>query len=225
MFSRASKPPCGIENGLWLNSSFPSLSSNIGKSTIQQNSNLLLSIKSNLLPNSSLTCPASFSTIPGTSATKKIQSPGFELVLFCISILASSVINLAIGPWKEPSSKILSQANPFAFNSLIAKSVISSKKLLGLSPTSCVAITRTTIFLNALNSRFAKISETSTISNGFLKSGLSVPYLSITSSYFNLGNGYILIFLSENCLKALYITGSILVKTSSWLAKLISISN
>ena len=112
-------------------------------------------------------------------------------------------MNLAIGPWKDPSSKILSQASPLAFNSLIAKFVISSKKLLGLSPTSCALITRTIIFLNALKSKCSKISVTSTISNGFLKSGLSVPYFNITSLYFNLGNGQSFIFLSENSLNKL----------------------
>ena len=63
------------------------------------------------------------------------------------------------------------------------------------------------------------------IYNGFLKSGLSDPYLSIASLYVILGNGYSAIFLFENCLNVLYITGSITLNTSSCVAKLISISN
>ena len=63
------------------------------------------------------------------------------------------------------------------------------------------------------------------IYNGFLKSGLSEPYLSIASLYVILGNGYFAIFLSENFLNVLYITGSITWNTSSCVAKLISMSN
>ena len=52
MLSSASISPCGIEKGLWLKSIFFASSSysNIGKSTIQQNSKRFLSIRSSSVP-------------------------------------------------------------------------------------------------------------------------------------------------------------------------------
>ncbi len=81
-FSRASNPPCGIENGLWLNAILSCSShSNIGKSIIQQNWKTSLSINPLIfLPSFILICPASSVALFSLSAIKKIVS-------FCVNRL------------------------------------------------------------------------------------------------------------------------------------------
>ena len=78
------------------------------------------SIKPKRFPSSALISPDKVLTIFGVSAIKNKQSPGFEPVLFNISSLALSGINLAIGPWNVPSSNTRSQARPLALHSFIA---------------------------------------------------------------------------------------------------------
>src|SRR3546814_17349596 len=71
----ASRPPWGIENGLWLNSIFPVLSSSsyIGKSVIQQKRNVAFSSRYSSRPIRSSGLPASFAAAPGLSeATKTV---------------------------------------------------------------------------------------------------------------------------------------------------------
>jgi adenine-specific DNA methylase len=92
-----------------------------------------------------------------------------------------------------------SDLNPVA-PSVFAPLSKLSKKLLGLEDTFFATIHLTTDFfwINFLNisnltSSLSKISVTSLISIGFLKSGLSVPNFNIASLYLNLLNGVLLI--------------------------------
>ncbi len=121
LFSRLSIPPCGIENGLWLKSIFPSSdSSYIGKSTIQQNLYISFSISSSLLPNSILTSPAIFCAVFISSAMKNMLE--FFAIPYSFSSFSfiSSVINLPIPPDISPFSSYFVQARPFAPASCIA---------------------------------------------------------------------------------------------------------
>ena len=89
----------------------------------------------------------------------------------------------------------------------------------------CVTIALIVFPLNALNSVFSNTFVTSIIINGFLKSGLSVPYFSIASLYGILSNGASDIFQSLFFLNTFEITSSPTANTSSCVAKLISKSN
>ena len=109
---------------------------------------------------------------------------------------------------------------------------IPSKKLLGLSFVLLVTIARTldpdlTNFLNISNltSSLVKISVKSHIVKGFRKSGLSVPYFIIDSSYEIFGNFSDRNFLFENFLNKLTISLSITSNTSSCSTKDISTSS
>ncbi|MNN56243.1 hypothetical protein D3C81_1711610 [compost metagenome] len=75
--SRASMPPCGIEKGLWLKSTFFSSSdhSNIGKSTIQQNLNCSSSTSFSSVPTRVRASPANLAKTAGSPAVKKAASP------------------------------------------------------------------------------------------------------------------------------------------------------
>ena len=75
--SSASSPPCGIENGLWLNSICPvsSFRSYIGKSTIQQNSKAPSSVRPSSRPILSRAALANGAKLFGTPQTKKTASP------------------------------------------------------------------------------------------------------------------------------------------------------
>ena len=107
-----------------------------------------------------------------------------------------------------------------------------SKKLLGLFFVSFVTIHLTNepplinfLKISKLTSFLKKISVTSLIINGFLKSGLSHPYLSIVSLKEILGNFSNNIFLFENFLKVLINNFSTTINTSSCSTNDISISN
>ena len=112
-------------------------------------------------------------------------------VNFINSFNDSSENNFPIVPFPEITPFVSSKvkyANPDA-PSLLAHLSIPSKKLLGLSAVFFVTIALTifpftTNFLKISNltSSLSKILLTSEINNGFLKSGLSEPYLSIDSS-------------------------------------------
>src|SRR3546814_8306994 len=79
LVSSASRPPCGIEKGLWLNSTLPaSSSSNIGKSTIQQKRKAFFSRRSSSSPRRLRTWPASFAAASALSQEKKTASPSFR---------------------------------------------------------------------------------------------------------------------------------------------------
>ena len=107
-----------------------------------------------------------------------------------------------------------------------------SKKLLGLSFTFGAGIAITLppfeiIFLNASNDTSS--SKNSFVKSdkiiGFLKSGLSVPYLVIASLKVSLGKGNSVTSKFENFLKTSYMTGSIAENISSCSTKDISMSN
>ena len=109
---------------------------------------------------------------------------------------------------------------------------IPSKKLLGFSDVFFVTIPLTidpllTNFLNIskLTSSLLKISVISAISKGFLKSGLSEPYLSIALSKGILGNFSWSNFLEENFLNKFTNNSSTILNTSSCSTKDISKSS
>src|SRR3981081_3825178 len=76
----ASRPPCGIENGLCEKSTFlsSSLYSHIGKPTIQASSNRSLSIRFNSSPSLVRASPENFQNLSGSPATKNAASPSFK---------------------------------------------------------------------------------------------------------------------------------------------------
>ena len=84
-----------------------------------------------------------------------------------------------------------------------------------------------TNFLNISNetSSLEKISVISKIINGFLKSGLSVPYFNKLSAYLILGKFSNINFFFENSLKVLTNNFSTTLKTSSCSTNDISKSN
>ena len=125
-----------------------------------------------------------------------------------------------------PSFSNLVQAKPFApTSSDVAYSVILSKNFLPCSAPFGITIAFTVLSLNALKSEFSKIVVTSWIINGFLKSGLSIPYFSIASLYGILTNGPSSTFQFVNFLYVYGITSSTTLNTSSCVAKAISKSN
>ena len=227
LFSSASIPPCGIENGLWLKSILPSSSlySYIGKSTIKQNLYTFFSNKSNLFPSSILTCPAIFWAISNLSAIKNILSPFLAPNSSSNRVKISSETNFAIPPCAILFSSIFVQAKPFAPKLSTANSVILSKNFLPWLAPSGTTIAFIVLSLKALNSVFLNTFVTSWIINGFLKSGLSIPYFSIASLYGILTIGPSSTFQFVCSLKVAGITFSITLKTSSCVAKDISKSN
>ena len=183
------------------------------------------SIKSKRFPNSILTSPAIFCAVWNSSAIKKILSPDFTPKFSSNAFLFSSVMNFAIPPCTVPSISNFVHANPFAPHSSTANSVILSKNFLPCSAPLGTTIIFTVLSLKALNSVFLNSSVTSCMINGFLKSGLSIPYFSIASLYGILKNGPSSTFQFVNFLKVCVITSSITLNTSSCVAKLISKSN
>ena len=140
--------------------------------------------------------------------------------------LIPSVINLAIPPDIVPSCSNFVQANPFApTSSVVANSPILSKNFLPCSAPFGTTIAFIVLSLKALNSEFSNNFVTSLIINGFLKSGLSMPYFSIASLYGIRINGPSSTFQFVNFLKVYGTTSSITLNTSSCVAKLISKSN
>ena len=220
---KASKPPCGIENGLWQNAIFPvSSNSYIGKSTIQQNLYIFSSIKFNLFPSSVLIRPASSVAFGLLSAIKNIVSSFSRLANSRSSDFNSSGMNLSIGPLKDKSSCTSKYPRP-PIPIDIAYSSIFSWNPLDKCPFTFIALT--VLSIKGLKVHFLKKSDKSIMNNGFLKSGLSLPYFNIASLYGILGKGYSATFLSENLVNVLYTTGSITLKTSSCVLYAISISN
>src|SRR3954463_16438678 len=76
----ASRPPCGIENGLCEKSTFlsSSLYSYIGKSTIQASSKRSLSIRFSSSPSFVRARPENFQNFSGSPATKNAASPSLR---------------------------------------------------------------------------------------------------------------------------------------------------
>ena len=120
---------------------------------------------------------------------RKILSPISAFVIFIISSKASLEKNFPMGPFAETSlsfSKV-KYAKPDAPWSFAHLSMLS-KKLLGLSLVFLVTIHLTfdpefTNFLN-ISKETSSLKKTFVISdiiNGFLKSGLSVPYFNRAS--------------------------------------------
>ena len=141
------------------------------------------------------------------------------------SVFISSVKNFAIPPVKLFSSSTFTHARPAASASVLANSPISSKNFLPCFAPSGTIMYLIVLSLNALNSVYLKQCVASLIINGFLKSGLSIPYFSIASEYGILINGVFTTFQSLFFLNTSGITSSITLNTSSCVAKLISISN
>ena len=135
-------------------------------------------------------------------------------------------MNFAIPPVISPDCSYFVQANPFApTSSDVAYSVILSKNFLPCSAPFGTIIAFIVFPSNALKSEFAKHFVTSSIINGFLKSGLSIPYFSIASLYGIFTNGPSSTFHVVNFLNVYGTTSSITLNTSSCVAKLISKSN
>ena len=110
-FSRISRPPFGIENGLWQNSSSPDSSpiSYIGKSTIQQNSYRSVSMwPGTAVPSFVRSTPAAFCAAVFLPAVTPTKQPGFRLRAAVISAVFS-VRNFAMPPAKLPCSSTLNQ--------------------------------------------------------------------------------------------------------------------
>ncbi len=180
--SRASRPPCGIENGL-CEKSIPPVSSSfsyIGKSTIQQKRNTPSSKCPARRAASTRTAPMIFETSSNSPAPKNTACPAASDRRLVSSATFSSVRNFAIGPVSEPSSVTRTHARPFA-PSEIAYSPSWSKNLRGRSWTAGTGSARTCLPANALNSEPSKTSVMSTSSSWARRSGLSEPYFSIAS--------------------------------------------
>ena len=92
---------------------------------------------------------------------------------------------------------------------------MAAKKDFGIFAQSLTFIALTIFPWNGLKSTFRKKSERSMISSGFLRSGLSVPYLSIASANGIRTNGAGEIFLSVKRRKVSERTCSATAKTSS----------
>ena len=207
----------------------------MGKSIIQQNSKLLLSIRLSSFPNFCLVRPLIFSTFLFESHEKKTESLSFNLQSFASSFIEFSEKNLAIGPFPINFSLSFSNVmypNPLAPSSL-AQLLKLSKKLLGFEEVFGAGIALT-IEPSAIN--FLKISNltsslfiivvTSNICMGFLKSGLSVPYFNIESWYLIFVNGvFDIIFPFPNSVNNSKKIGSNVLKISSCSTKDISISS
>src|SRR5213594_4463685 len=110
--SSAARPPCGIENGLWLNSIFPvsSFSSYIGKSVTQQKRNALASMRPSSSPSRTRTRPASFSTAGFLSQTKNTASPSRAPVAATSRPSRSPSRNFARGPFARPLPELVEEA-------------------------------------------------------------------------------------------------------------------
>ena len=83
------------------------------------------------------------------------------------------------------------------------------------------------IFLNALNSTLSSLNSLVKLEIfiGFLRSGLSVPYLLIASAYVILGKGVSVTLKSEKVVNTECKIGSMALNTSSCSTNAISISN
>ncbi len=90
----------GIENGLWEKSIFFSSSfhSNIGKSTIQQNSKRSLSMRLSSSPTLVRAGPANFTNCSGLPAMKNAASPTPRPSWSAICLVRSGPMLLASGP-------------------------------------------------------------------------------------------------------------------------------
>ena len=112
------------------------------------------------------------------------KSPFLIFNLAFNSLISASVTTLAILP--VTSSSNFKYAKPVAFF-VLTKSVNLSISFLENNPVAFSATIAFIIpdssitFLNTVNSVFLNISVISSISIPYLKSGLSVPYLSIAS--------------------------------------------
>ena len=188
-FSSASISPCGIENGLWLKSTFFASSSysNIGKSTIQQNSKRFWSISSSCSPIRVRAAPASLAACKLLAGGEDDAVVGAETEIgdqlagrFLAVILGDRAAEFAIllGDIAEPR---------MAFAACPVVEIIEELAALSL-PCLGVGIARTTpppetILSNRPNPDPLKCSLTSEIRIGLRKSGLSEPYFSIASRY------------------------------------------
>ena len=108
--------------------------------------------------------------------------------------------------------------------SVSARPTVLSKKLRDFSPAPGARIARTTdpsstAFANTANSEPRKISVTSAALIGLRRSGLSLPYITIASSYAMRGNGGGVTVQSENSPKTPASTGSMAANTSSCVTK------
>ncbi len=113
-----------------------------------------------------------------------------------------------------------------------AHSLSLSKNERGCAAAPGAGIARTTpppftTFRNALNvtSSRANTADTSAITSGLRRSGLSLPYFSIASKNGMRGKVSVTGLPSANSTKVSRITGSMVVKTSSCVTKLISTSS
>ena len=141
-------------------------------------------------PNFKRAFPANFAASVSFPAEKKIASPS-PIPVRPLSISNTSLDILeAIGPLPSPSARIIYPI-PGA-PSLWAQEFMRSQ--IALLPHFGPGNARTTppsatVFAKIANSLFSKRSETSQISMGIRKSGLSVPYFNIASENGILGKG------------------------------------
>src|SRR5512145_426334 len=230
--SSASSPPCGIENGLWLNSILPvsGFNSYIGKSTIQQNLYSSLAMRSISSASLRRAVPANFAAAAAFwSATKNTASPSPTPATARSRSSREESRNLAIGPFAPPPSKT-TYPRPGA-PSPRAQSFSLSKKLRGRAAAPGAGMARTTPPLATRLANTPKLepandSLASATTSGLRKSGLSEPYLSIASSYGMRGNGGLVTARPPpNSSNTPASTGSIAAKTSSWVTNDISKSS
>ena len=175
-----------MENGLCVNIVSPVSSSisYIGKSTTKQNSNAssLIRSKFSFFASQVRIKPAFFSvSFFLSSQIKNKVSPSLILVRAVISAFFSSPRNFAIGPANTPSFRVIYPNPPRATSSDIAYFSESSKNFFDL-PLQSATIPRTGFPLNAGKATSAKNSVKSQIKSGFLKSGLSEPYVIMASA-------------------------------------------
>ena len=152
-----------------------------------QNSNLFLFIKSNSLPSLVRNRPANLSILCLLSARINSALPLFKWHFSISSFLKSSVKNLSIDDLNVISSFTFIYDIPVAPNDFMYSSIFLYHEF-DLS----ILSTFIPLIFNVLNGSkvlFDNIAVKSSISNGFLKSGLSEPYFSIASLYGILLNG------------------------------------
>ncbi len=180
----------GIENGLCEKSIFfsSSLHSYIGKSTIQQNSKRSLAIRSSSSPTLVRAGPANLTNAAGSPATKKTASPCLHAKLRAQRFGASRRRHC----WRPGRARHLARPrrqedvakpgwpSPCAQEFMRSQNAREPPPGAGIAHT-CAFGSASRMRANTLKPEPRKISDTSCISIGLRRSGLSVPYLRIAS--------------------------------------------
>ena len=185
-----------MENGLWLKTIFFASSSHsyMGKSVIQQNRNTFFSTRSSSSPSLVRQLPPPMGRQRHAGRRRRrCQSPGLAPLTWDSLPRRSPSRNFAIGPRcgtfaegeasRAPERPVPSPMPPGDRRSSAAAPAAPGPEIARTTAP------REAALANNRNPEPAKTSLTSAISRGFLRSGLSVPYVAIASSKGMRGNG------------------------------------